>query len=103
MGSKSATNVEVSHTETEIIEPTDTNKQEDRTFMVQNGEKNIIAIAWGLDDNQVWQEIDNKTINARESNVLIAGQTHYPRVKLTGRTTTSGDTSIVNATLEWVD
>lgn len=103
MGSKSATNVEVSNAETEIIGSTETNKNHDRMFTVQNGEKDIIATAWGLDDNEVWQVEDTKTINARESNVLVVGPSHAPRVKLTGKTTTSGDTSIVDATLTWTD
>lgn len=103
MGSASATNIEVSSTETEIIGSTETNKNENRTFTVQNGEKQIEAIAWGLDDNEVWQIEDTKTIFPREGDVLVVGLTHCPRVKLTGRTTSSEGISIVNATLTFAD
>jgi hypothetical protein len=103
MGSKSVTDVEVSDTETEIIESTETNKNDNRTFTVQNGEKQIVVTAWGLDDNQIWQIEDTQVIAPRESNVLIVGPSHAPRVKLTGRTVTQSDISIVDATLIWSD
>jgi len=51
MAIKSALGVEVGDTETEIIESTLTFTDEDRIFGVGNGDKEIIATAWGSDDN----------------------------------------------------
>jgi len=101
MAIKTALNVEVGYNETEIIEPTDTDKNKKRIFNIENGEKQIIATAWGLDEEQVWQIEVTKTIPPNENDVLSVGPTHAPKVKLTGRTTSSNDTSIVNATLTY--
>jgi hypothetical protein len=98
---KSSENVEVNNTETEIIEPTDTDKNENRTFSVENGDKQIIASAWGLDDNQTWQVEDSKPILPNDTGILVVGPTHMPRVKLTARTTMVTDISIVSATLTY--
>lgn len=97
----SSTNVEVNNLETEIIESTLTDKNEDRTFSVVNGEKQIMAIAWGLDDGGIWQVEDTKTIEPFQSADLVVGATHMPRVKLTAKTILVDDISVINATLTY--
>lgn len=101
MATKSALDVEVRDTEIEIIESTPTSTNEDRIFGVGNGENEIIATAWGSDDNQNWNEEVKKIISPRGYEILIVGINHYPFVKLTGRTTTPDKTSIVDAYLTY--
>ncbi len=101
MATISGLGVEVRATETEIIESTLTSTSEDRIFGVGNGEKEIIATVWGSDDGQDWNEEESKTIPPRVYEILILGLNHYPRVKLTGRTTTPGETSIVDTYLTY--
>ncbi len=93
--------VEVGNTETEIIESTHTSTNEDRIFSVGNREKEIVTTAWGSDDNQNWEEVESKTITPRSYDTLVTGMNHLPYVKLTGRTTTPGETSIVDAYLNY--
>ena len=63
MASKSNLNVEVRYAETQIIESTVTVTSEDRIFGVGNkGENEIIATAWGSNDDQNWEEVESKTI-----------------------------------------
>ena len=93
--------VEVRDTETEIIESTLTSTSEDRIFGVGNGEKEIIATIWGSDDGQNWNEEESKTIPPRVYEILILGLNHLPRVKLTGRTTNSDETSVVDVYLTY--
>jgi hypothetical protein len=93
--------VEVRDTETEIIESIKTSTSEDRIFGVGNGEKEIIATAWGSDDEQEWEEVESKTIPPENYRTLIVGNNHLPYVKLTGRTTTSGEISIVDGYLTY--
>jgi hypothetical protein len=66
---------------------------------VGNGEKEIIATAWGSDDGQNWNKEESKTIPSDNYEVLVVGNNHFPRVKLTGRTTMSSETSVVDAHL----
>lgn len=101
MATKSRLNVEVLDTETEIIESTYTSTSENRIFGVGNGEKEIIATAWGSDDNQKWKEEESKTIPPGKYETLMVSITHLPRVKLTGRTTIPDETSIVDAYLTY--
>ena len=103
MATKSALGVEVGDTETEIIESTLTSTNEDRKFGVGNGEKENIATAWGSDDNQDWNEEESKTISPGIYDTLILGPHHYPFVKLTGRTTTPDETSIVDGYLTYFE
>jgi hypothetical protein len=98
---KSNLDVEVTDTETELIEPTQTFTGEDRTFGVGNGDKEIIATAWGSDGGQTWEEEDSKTIAPDQYETLVVGPTHFPRVKLTARTTTPEETSIVDGYLTY--
>ncbi|TEU00788.1 MAG: hypothetical protein E3J23_01640 [Candidatus Stahlbacteria bacterium] len=93
--------VEVGDTETQIIEPTQTFTGENRTFGVGNRDKEIIATAWGCEDGVNWVEEDSKTIAPEEYKVLVVGPTHYPWLKLTARTTTSTETSIVDGYLTY--
>ena len=95
--------VEVRDTETEIIESTHTSTNEDRIFGVGNGEKEIIATIWGSDDGQNWNEEESKTIPPGSYEILKLGPHHFPRVKLTGRTTAPDETSIVDAYLTYAE
>ncbi len=101
MAVKSNLNIEVTDTETEIIESTQTFTGENRTFGVGNKTNEIIATAWGSEDNQNWMEEDSKIIAPKEYKVLVVGPTHNPRVKLTARTTTTGETSTVDGYLSY--
>lgn len=101
MATKSNLNVEVGDIETELIESTLTSTDENRTFGVGNGEKEIKATTWGSNDNQNWEEEESKTIAPRDYETLIVGINHFPRVKLTGRTTTPDETSILDAYLTY--
>ena len=101
MATKSSLNVEVGDSETEIIESTHTSTESDRTFGVGNGDKEIIATAWGSDDEENWFKEESKTVAAHAYKILIVGLHHYPYVKLTGRTTTSGQTSIIDGYLTY--
>ena len=92
--------VEVSDTETEIIEPHETDKERPRTFIVSNGDYEIEAKAWGSNDQQNWEERDSKVISANNVDKLIVGPT-ICWVKLIGKTTSSGETSIVDAMLKY--
>jgi hypothetical protein len=92
--------VEVSDTETEIIEPYDTPRDINRTFDVSNGEEAIIATAWGSNDGDNWIEKDSKPIRPNSSDSLVVGPT-VCWVKLTGKTMSGGTTSIVDATLSY--
>ena len=76
-------------------------KEEDRRFGVGNGDNEINATAWGSDDNQNWTEEESKTIAPNNYETLIVGLNHYPYVKLTGRTTSSGQTSTVDGYLTY--
>ena len=101
MAIKSRLNVEVGDTETEIIESTETDKSEDRTFGVGNGDKEIIATAWGSDDGENWQVEESKNVAPSSYKVLIVGNNHFPFVKLTGRTTSATETSVVDGYLTY--
>jgi len=101
LATKSVLGVEVGDTETEIIGSTETSTSEDRVFAVGNRTKEIIATAWGSDDGQNWNEEVSKTIPPGGYEILILGAHHFPRVKLTGRTTTPGEKSIVDAYLTY--
>ncbi len=68
-----------------------------------NGEKEIIATIWGSDDGQNWNEEESKTIPPGNYNTLVVGNHHFPKVKLTGRTTTPGETSTVDAYLTYIE
>ncbi len=93
--------VEVKFTETEIIESTATLTHDDRVFGVGNGEKEIIATAWGSKDNNEWEKIESKTVAPMGYENIILGSNHYLYVKLTARTTGSGETSIVDGYLTY--
>ncbi len=99
MATRSVLKVEVGDSDTEIIGSTETSKNEDRIFVVGNGEKEIIATAWGSDDGQNWVEEESKTIPSDNYDVLVVGNNHFPRVKLTGRATNSDEASVVDAYL----
>jgi hypothetical protein len=101
MATKSILGVEVGDAETEIMDSTETSTSEDRKFSVGNGEKEIIATAWGSDDNQNWEEADSATIPPSGYKVLVLGPNHLPHVKLTGRTINSDETSVVDTYLTY--
>ncbi|MFX0208414.1 MAG: hypothetical protein ACFFDT_20695 [Candidatus Hodarchaeota archaeon] len=103
MVTKSVLGVEVIGTEIEIIGPIETSKKEDRIFGVGNGEKEIIAAAWGSDDGQNWVEEESKTIPPGNYKILVVGNNHLPHVKLIGWTTTPGETSVVDAYLTYTE
>jgi len=93
-------NVEVQDSETEIIEPQETDKEVDRVFEVTNGDIEIEVKALGSNDNQTWELRDELIISANNQGTLTAGP-HVNWVKLVGKTTVPGTTSIVSATLSW--
>ena len=92
-------NVEVSVTDTEIIEPQDTDKTVNRVFSVSNGDNEIEIQAWGSNDGgQTWEDRGSKIIPPNNSDALIVGPAVYV-VKLIGKTTDPSMTSIVDAAL----
>jgi len=93
-------NVEVSDTETEIIEPQETDKEKNRIFTVLNGENEAEFKVYGSNDRENWEERDSKVIEANGTYTLVCGPAVWV-VKLVGKTTTSGQTSIVDACLMW--
>lgn len=103
MVTKSRLSMSVVQTETEIIESTRTVTSEERRFGVGNGDNEIIATAWGSDDNQNWEEIESKTVEPHAYVILIAGPSHWWNLKLTGRTTNSGIPSSVDAYLVYTE
>lgn len=103
MTTKSRTNVNVVDTETEIIESTNTNKSEERRFAIGNGEEEIIATLWGSNDNQSWEEVESKTIISNGYEIIILGPNHFWHVKLTGKTTSPGKSSIIDGYLTYTE
>ena len=93
-------NVTVTDSETEIIEPMETDKEEDRIFTVSNGDNKIEVKAWGTNDGENWIEKDSKMIEANDNGSLTAGPNVFI-TKLTGKTLEPGRTSIVDASLTW--
>jgi len=90
--------VEVSDTETEIIEPQYTPHDKDRIFTVSNGEHEIDVKAWGSENGETWTEKATITLPANQTGSLIVGPFLY-YVKLTGNTITPGTISMVDACL----
>lgn len=104
MAIKSNLNVEVGDTETEIIEPTATVTTDERIFSVGNREREIIATAWGSNsDTGGWEQIESKTIAPGGYGIIILGMNHHLYVKLTGRTTLPGETSVVDGYLTFTE
>lgn len=95
-------NLTISSSETEIIEKTDTDKNIDRIFTVENKGDHVIEItAYGSnDDGQTWEEKGRTQIEAKSTDSLIIGPTCYV-AKLVGKTINPGDESIVDASLTW--
>ncbi len=93
--------VEVGSMETEIIEPTHTNKNEDRIFRIGNGETEIQATVWGSDDNQNWSEERSETVAPYEYKIMVVGPHHAPYVKLTGKVTSVTGTGNVDGFLTY--
>ena len=96
---KQVFDVEVGYTETEIMDPTLTNKKYNRKFFIENGENEVITTAWGSNDLETWEVMGTKSFAAQESGWLILGFNHYWHVKLTGKTVSVAPNSIVDATL----
>ena len=93
-------NVVVNETDTEIIEPLETNKNVNRIFAVSNGDNKIEIIAWGSNDGANWINKGTKEIDAHNNDSLIVGPNVY-WVKLTGKTISPGTTSTVDACLTY--
>lgn len=91
-------NVEVTDTETEIIEPQETDKEKIRIFAVSNGENEIEVNVWGSNDQQNWEERASQVIEANGVGTLVCGPA-VCWVKLIGKTTTADNTSVVDACL----
>ena len=91
-------NVDVGDTETEIIEPHETPHDKDRIFSVSNREQEVKVKAWASEDGETWEERETSVIPANNTGSLTIGPRIY-WVKLTGKTTTSGTTSTVDACL----
>ena len=91
-------NVEVGGTETEIIEAHETPHEKNRIFGISNGDKEIEVNAWASEDGADWEVRETKTISANETDTLIVGPFIY-FVKLTGKTTTLGEISEMDACL----
>lgn len=96
MVTKTNLNVEIGDQDTVIIDSTETTTNEDRIFGVGNGENVIIAKVWGSNDNRNWEEVDNKTVPPNGYENIIMGNNHFFYVKLTGKTTSVGKTSVVD-------
>ena len=101
MGSVSVTDVEVTDTETVIIDSTLVDADKDKTFVVSNGDNAIEAKAYSSANGTDWSLKDTKTIGSNESGTLKVMSNMYIYVKLTGRCLSSGRTSKVDATLDW--
>jgi len=93
-------NVEVKDIQTEIIEPQETDKNKDRIFAISNGDNEIEVKIMGSNDCETWEERDSVTIEANNNRSLTCGPQVY-WVKLIGNTTTSGTTSVVDASLTY--
>ena len=89
--------VENKYTETELIEPTETNTREERMISIGNGDKEINVTIWGSNDKIHWKRIVTRTIHAKRYETIILREDHHRHVKLTGKTTKRGDTSKVDA------
>jgi hypothetical protein len=95
---KESKNVEVDSYETVIIDCTYTHKYRNRVFHIDNGENEIIATAWGSNDEKTWEVMETTTISPEQSDTLVMGKNHYWYVKLTGKTT-GFENSVVDACL----
>lgn len=100
---KSNLGVEVGDTEIEIIDSTRTDKRYDRTFSIGNTDNEIEVKIWGSDDNQNWEQLQSKIIPPNGYGILIEGPEHDPYVKLTGKTTNPGNTTIVDGFLTYME
>lgn len=99
---KEALDVEVSNSETEIIDSTYTDKWRNRRFRIENGENEIIVTAWGSNDEQNWEYWDSHIIDPDKTDTMVLGTNHWWYVKLTGKTTSSTYAiSIVDASLTY--
>ena len=101
MATKSRLNVEVRDTETEIIESTKTVTSEERIFGVGNKDKEMIATVWGSNDEENWEQVESKTVGPGSYENIIMGNNHWFHVKLTGRTSITGEVSIVDGYLTY--
>lgn len=94
--------VRVGYTETEIIEPTYTDKNYNRIFDIDNGEYEIMYSIWGSNDNHNWEFWESGTIPPNGGTIHVLGKDHFWYVKLTGRTTgLPTQTSMVDASLHY--
>ncbi|MFW9881366.1 MAG: hypothetical protein ACFFG0_50525, partial [Candidatus Thorarchaeota archaeon] len=66
----------------------------------ENGDNEIEVKVWGSNDQENWEQRASITISANSTDSLICGP-HVYWVKLVGKTTTPGTSSIVNATLTY--
>ena len=97
MAIKSNLKVDVSDSDTELIESTETNTLADRIFSVGNGVEEISVTAWGSNPGTDWEEIETKTIRPGEYDTIVLGGNHWWNVKLTGKTTNQTVTNQVDA------
>ncbi|UCG68010.1 MAG: hypothetical protein JSV09_09215 [Thermoplasmata archaeon] len=99
---KESLDVEVGNSETEIIGSTYTDKWRNRRFRIENGENEIIATAWGSNDEKTWEFWKSETIDPGKTETMVLGTNHWWYVKLTGRITDpSGIVSIVDSSLTY--
>ena len=92
-------NVEVGDTETEIIEPQETDKEKDRIFSVANHGAEIEITAYGSNDGgETWEERGSKVIPENHSDTHVVALDVFI-VKLIGKTTNPGAISNVDASL----
>jgi hypothetical protein len=97
MAIKSNLNVNVGSAETELIESTETNTLAERIFSIGNGEKEISVTAWGSNPDEDWIEIETKTIGPNGYDTIVLGANHFFNCKLTAKTASSVNISIVDA------
>jgi hypothetical protein len=98
LAKKTTENIEVGFSETELIESTATDSQQQRVFQITNGAKEIIATVHGSEDNVIWSSRESKNISPNTMDQITLEINHDQYIKLVARTTKFGDSSIVDTT-----
>ena len=101
MAEISSENIEVVFSDTEVIGSTATDSDQERKFQITNGDKEIIAIVMGSEDNVLWSARESKNISANSSDEIDVEINHHIYIKLIAKTTDLVDESIVYATFTY--
>lgn len=92
----------VSDSETTVIGSTQVDADKDKNFEVTNkGANPVVFRAYGSADGSEWDLKDTKEVDRGNGTSLMVERNAMVYVKLTGQTKTTGQTSTVDAKLEW--